>query len=418
MRSYTNSDDMKIEISQEHLDIAVKIKKELQDSNYGRRCNWNEHKKMMELEGFFDSDINESYRCLIKDYQKEIGELQSVASYADYVAEGRLESIKQVVGEMYFAKADNQQVLKKLNTIKKDLTTSALCAEELRNVFLDDLVIDIPHYAYKPKLAESKNKGISIITDWHIGVKFDNVHGNSFSLEIAKKRINQLKQETLDYCRVFNITDLYVCNLGDAIEHLSMHENQSQYAEFPWTLQVKEVSKLIIDYLVSLSEYVNVHYEGIAGNHDRFNGNKKANFDGDNANVIVDDNIRTFIELTKSQRISMKPKLPNETEIKLDINGSKIKLIHGENENKNNDSKIKDHISMDEEIYDALICGHLHHYRTVEENNGRMTIYIGSLIGTNNYSKKHKCTSHASQGFILIREDGQIVPLRIDLQIV
>lgn len=422
MRSYTNSDEMTIEVSEEHLDTAVRIKRELQDSVYGRKCSWSKHKKMMEQEGFTNSDKNESYRCLIKTHQKEIGKLKPVEKYADYVSDGKLQSIKHAVGDLYYAKWDNKKVLKELNKIKKNLTTSALAVEELKEVFLDELVFEVPHYIYQPRLPKSKLKMIVVVTDLHIGVVVKDVSGNNFNYKIAKTRMSEFKKAVLDYCNLFNITEVYVCNLGDVIENYYMRPTQSDGAEFKMSEQIAKSTELIIDFIVSLAEYVNVEYEGIPGNHDRMNGNKKESYDDDNAVVIVNENIKNFIKQAKSQnltenRLTYIDNGMYAKEIVKEINGKRIKLIHGDEERKQDDDKVKKHLSMDNKMYDMLVCGHLHHFRAIEENYGRQTVYFGSLTGRNNFSKKFKATSDASQGIIIIPEEGKPIPIRVDLQV-
>ena len=99
-----------------------------------------------------------------------------------------------------------------------------------------------------------------------------------------------------------------------------------------------------------------------------------------------------------------------------EVNGKRIKLVHGDEESKDLNS-IKNHISMDNQFYDAIVKGHLHSFKVYEENDGRMVIQIGCLSGRNNYSKKLKCTTNAGQGIIVVREDGEIIPIKIDLQI-
>lgn len=414
---YTNSDGMEVEVSQEHINTAIEIKLQLQENSPSRRCSWHKHKNMMIQDGFDDSDVNESYRCLIKSHQKKQGKLAKVFEYANYVADGKLEAIKQAVGEMYYQKVDNQQILRELNKIKKGLTTSALAVEELRQVYIDEISFDIPHYVYKPKLELSKNKGIAVITDWHIGVVVNNCLGNSYNYEIAKKRINKLKQEVLDYCSVFNITDLQVVGLGDWIEHLYMRKNQSQECEFGKSLQTGKAQKLILDFVVSLAEYVNVTVELIAGNHDREDGDKAQSFDGDNAVVTINEGIQDMLELIDSPRLTFIKSEPHQTEIVREVNGKLFKFAHGDKDRGNKNHKMKAHISLDNRFYDCFIHGHLHNFYIQPDDHGRMVIGVGCLIGRNNYSKEMYCGNNASQAFIVVREDGEILPFPIDLQI-
>lgn len=414
IRSYTNSDGMSIEVTKEHLDRAVEIKLELQESSPSRRCPWNKHKKMMESEGFDDSDTSEAYRCLIKSYQKEINKLAPVYKYANYVAEGKLDAIKQAVGEMYYEKQDNQSVLRELNKIKKGLTTTALAVEELRQVFIDDVDWVIPHYAFQPRLVESENKLLVNLSDPHIGLVSE-----SWNYEVLLMQFEKYKQSILDYCKVFNVNQIYVAGLGDVIDGAyNRGQSQAFNIEFGVAEQVNKATKVIIEFLTSLAEYVNVEYIGtIFGNHDRLNGNAQHNIDGDSASYIIHNNIVNFIELANIKRLKHnQDTLMNPYEMSVEINGKNIKFVHGDSESRGDGSKIKKHMSMDNTIYDILILGHLHHWEVFEENDGRMEIYLGCLPRGGAYSRKLKFKTKPSQGIVVFTKDDYI-PIRVDLDV-
>jgi hypothetical protein len=77
------------------LQTAVEIKKELQKASPSRRASMKQLVAMMEQEGFHDAESSESYRCMLKSYQKDIGELPEAPKHADMVADNKLESIKE-----------------------------------------------------------------------------------------------------------------------------------------------------------------------------------------------------------------------------------------------------------------------------------------------------------------------------------
>ncbi|MDH6674420.1 putative phosphodiesterase [Paenibacillus sp. LBL] len=416
MRSYKNSNGEVITVDDVHLETAVLLKMELQNATPSRKCNWRTHQAMMTIEGFDDSDINESYRCMIKDHQKEMGLLSSATKHADLVATNKLESIKQAVGEIYIEKRSNQQVLTQLNRIKRDLATRVLAVEELKDVYANNLDINVPHLTYNPPFMKSESKGVLMVTDWHIGVVVDDCLGNYYNLEIAEKRLNLLKQETIYYCKMFGVTDLNVVGLGDWCEQMYMRPNQSQDCEFGFSMQIVKAQKLIIDLLVSLSEYVNVTYKGIAGNHDRMAGDKAVSHAGDNVNVIINDGIKNVVQAINSERLQFIETSIHDSSIVLDLNGKKIKFVHGDRDNGDKKRRLLGHISMDEVIYDAFVHGHLHNYYVQEDDHGRLIVGVPCLMGRNNYSKDMLCATNAGQAMIVVRGDGTIVPIKIDLQ--
>jgi predicted phosphodiesterase len=419
IRSYINSDNMKVEVTKDHLDIAVQIKVELQNTSPSRKCNWKIHKQMMEDEGYVDSDITESYRQLIKSYQKEVGLLPTLSRHVDFLADGKLQSIRRAVGEIYHEKRENQLVLNELNKLKRELVMSSVIAEEIRDIFIDNTEINVPHYIFEPRLKESGNKAIVTLTDLHVGAVITNVLNNSYNLEIARKRLDRYKYKILDMCNCFNITSLHVCGLGDLIEHMYMRYKQSGEVEFGLAQQILKATELVFEFLVGLAEYVNVDYEGIAGNHDRLQGDKDVSYDNDNANVIINYNIKNLIiaNKNKSPRLTFIDTEDHATEINKVINGKKIRLVHGHLDEGNKNDRMKSYISMQEDFFDCLIYGHLHNYKVQESDNGRLIVGVGCVSGRNPYSKKLSFATNASQMMMIVTGEGDLIPIRIDLQI-
>jgi predicted phosphodiesterase len=415
-RTYTNKDGMEITVDVEHLEKAVEVKLALQDKSPSRRVSWAEHKKVMEEEGYFDSDTSEAYRCLVKDYQKKVGKLHSLPKHAELVHTSKLDAIKRMVGDFRFEKQANQDILREINKYNREFSRTAVMVDEFRNVLLDDIDFSVPHYIYEPKKSEGKNVGIVIITDWHIGVMVNNCLGNYYNYEIAQKRVDKLKHEVLEYCKLYNISELKIIGLGDWVEHISMRKNQSQDCEFGLSMQIAKAQKLIFNFIVSMAEYANVSYSGIAGNHDRMNGDKTANFDGDNANVVINEGLKEMISLLKSDRITFIHTDIHDDNIKMEVNGKLFKFTHGDNDGGKKNYLLKSHIVLDKEFYDVWIHGHLHNYYVQEEDYGRIIIGVGCLMGRNNYAKHLQCATNASQAMIVVREDGRITPLKIDVQ--
>lgn len=417
-RSYTNKEGMTITVDTEHLEMAVEVKLELQDKSPSRRISWAEHKKIMQEEGFGNSDTNEAYRCLVKDYQKQIGKLHNLPSHADLVHTSKLDAMKRVVGDFRFEKQANQDILREINKIHREMSRTAVMVDEFRNIIIDDIDFTVPHYIYEPKAVSTKNKGIVVATDWHIGMVVDNCTGNYYNYDIAVKRLQVFKKKILDMCKTHNITDLHVIGLGDWIEHMYMRDNQSQDCEFGVNMQIAKATKLLFDLIVSLAEYANVTFGSIAGNHDRGHGDKSKAFDKDNANVVIMEGIKDMLGILKSDRIQLLDIEPHATEIRLDVNGVRFKFLHGDKDRGSMKRRLKDHISMNDEFIDYLVHGHLHNFYTQDDDNGRMIIGVGSLQGKNNYSYDLGSTTDASQAFILVEESGEVHPFRIGLQII
>ncbi|MCY8549311.1 hypothetical protein MOD25_05240 [Bacillus haynesii] len=409
MRSYTNKAGELITVSEEHLITAVRIKKELQKASPSRRASWNQLVKLMEKEGFYDAENSESYRCMIKSYQKSIGELPDVQKHADMVTDNKLESIKELVGEISYEKRENQNVLREINKGKRELIDFSIVAEQIGNAFKN---YDFSSLKIETSpLPSSGKKMIVGLSDLHIGALVD-TNVNQYNFNIALERLSVYASKIIREANMNNITDLHVVNLGDVIEHSSMRFNQGYNVEFLFSDQIVRASDLIIKFLMFLAEKrFNVSYAGIAGNHDRI-VDKEKNIDGDHVVKSINYSIKSFIQNTKTERITFNES--DDYEYRLEINSRNIKFIHGDRDSLKDESLLAKHSAMDNIVYDMIVMGHYHSFRDIEVGLDKRIVTLGSLKGADDYSKnKLRKLSSPSQGIIIVDENGDVEIKRI-----
>jgi len=410
MRAYRNRKGLKVEVTKEHLDIAVKIKKELQKQSPSHKTSWHLHKKMMEKEGFKDSDRNESYRQMVKSYQKSIGELPTREEYESSVADSKLDSIKQAVGEMSYKKREVQQENRKLNKLKRELSLYGIVTDEINNLF-QNMDLNIESKKLDLEKDDYKNKMLVPFSDWHIGLKTP-----SFNYEIAKKQIEKYVKSIINHCKRFDIKEIYLAGLGDLVENVYMRTTQSYDVEFSFSEQIVKSTEIVLDMIIMLEKEVHVNYLGIVmGNHDRM-FIKGQTLENDSAMRIVDHSVESFLKYQNLKNVSILKEDFDGTSIKLDMGGYSFKMVHGDNEKKNNKNKINNHISLDNKFYDCLVFGHYHSFSISEENHGRLSVNVGCLQGSTDYSKKLGYDTIPSQSLIITTEDG-ILPIRVGLDV-
>lgn len=409
MRSYINKNGDKITVSEEHLETAIRIKQELQKASPSRKASWSQLTKLMEVEGFYDSDNNEAYRCMIKAHQKSIGELPEAPKYANMVTDGKLESIKGLVGEIAYEKRENQHVLRQLNKVKRDVIDYTLIAEQIGNAFKEHDFSDLK-MEYIPIVRADRTMIVNL-SDLHVGAIVNNEY-NTYNFEIAKQRMQKYLDEVVGRCKRDDITNVYVMNLGDVIENPYMH-NLSYTCEFTFAEQIVRASDLIIKFLVGLSEHVHVTTAGIAGNHDRFNAKKDENLEGDHAVKGVNYAIQSFIENTKNERIVYEQ--AKDYSHSLSVNGVNIKFVHGDLDGLNDANLIGRHSSIDNKNYSLIVMGHYHHFEARELGRDKMLFVCGTLKGTDYYGDKTRKHSAVSQGIIVIDSNGKVSMERINL---
>lgn len=409
MRSYKNKQGESITVSEEHLQTSVLIKKELQKIN--GKCNWNQHKRMMEVEEFFDSEASDTYRCLIKSYQKSIGALPEVAKHADMLSDHKLKSIRELVGEISYEKRENQGYLRQINKGKRELIDFAIVTEEISKAIREYDFSQVELEPYKI-LPPSEKKMIVGLSDLHIGALVD-TDINTYNFEVALSRIGRYASRIITEARNNGVNDLYVMNLGDVVEHATMRFSQGFHAEFVFSEQIVRASDLIIKFLMFLAkEGFNIKYAGIAGNHDRIT-DKDKNIDSDHAVRVINFAVESFIENTGIKNIAFEKAKDYGHNIKL--NNRNFKFIHGDLDPVNNELLLAKHTSMDGIDYDMVVMGHYHHFREIEVGFDKRVVVFGSLKGADDYGEKIRKISVASQGLIIVDENGDIDVKRVKL---
>ncbi|MBS5619642.1 hypothetical protein [Eubacterium sp.] len=316
-----------------------------------------------------------------------------------------LDDAKEILGEQYIVKQQIHNDRLKLNKMKRDLVPCLTVADELKQYMKDnDFSLKIPEYMYEPIVDNSKYTMVCHITDWHIGYVINNCNGNYFNWEIANERINKYISECKKYIDMYGIKKIFVISTGDMIEQVYMRNTQKHNCEFLQSMQIHKATKLIYRLLVALAEECNVVYGGIAGNHDRMSGDKKKSFEGDNANVLITEQIKDLVEVSGSTRISILETNYSDSDINIMISGLSCKFIHGD-KYKNDKSNFAKIISSDNQFYDLIFSGHLHNFSVQSENHGRYVISSGCLSGFNDYSKNFFCATSASQTIVILKEN-------------
>lgn len=414
MRSYSNKDGQKVEVSQEHLDTVVKIKKELQDASPSRRASWNQIVKMMEEEGFYDAENSEAYRCLVKGYQKSVGELPEVEKHVNLVADSKLISIKNLVGEISHEKRENQHYLREINKGKRELIDFSIIAQEISDTFRN---YDYSEFQLKsiPEIenVEGETEMIMCLSDLHIGALVD-IETNSYNFDVALYRMSTYMSRVVKRAKQNDVKTIHIMNLGDVVEHASMRFSQGYNAEFTFSEQIAKASDLIIKVIMYLAkEGFAVTYAGIAGNHDRIT-DKDKNIDGDHAVRVINHAIQVFI--THSQIKNVTYIQAKDYKHSFSVNGKNFLAVHGDLDSKNDDNLLAKHSLLDGVQYDYILMGHWHRRESREIGDDKFLFISGSTKGADEYSEnKLRKKSAPSQMMLTVEDNGVVEPTWVTL---
>lgn len=258
------------------------------------------------------------------------------------------------------------------------------------------------------KRVGATKEAILMISDWHIGAKFDNFL-NSYSLEIAKKRVDTLIVEVLQYCEKFEVTKLHVVNLGDMVEgniHVSIRV-MSEFDVVEQTMRAAELIAYLLEYLSD--ELETVHYRQVLDNHSRININKDEHIEKESfakligwwlSTRIVSDNI-----IIENDNVD-----DNIGAFELE-NGKQVAFVHGHLDRIN--QVFQNLGGMLRKPLDYILMGHYHVAKFKEFNGGKVFVN-GSLKGVDPYALNKRYMGKASQFLFVIDGDNE-VPIAINL---
>lgn len=402
---YSDKKGNVVEVSQEHIDTAIKIKIELQKSSPSQKCSWSQHKKMMEIEGFTDSDTNENYRQMIKKAQKKSGELPELKKYVEMVTENKLKSIREEIGEIRDSKIQAQQDYSKLNRLKKELSNDLSFLDGIESAIREkDLSNNFDFNYIQTNENVELNEMILAISDVHYGA-FVDIEGRYFDTKIAEKIINEYVDKAINIAMQNNVKKIHVVGLGDYFEHDSMRIQNSYSSEKTITEQVVDFTDIIIKLLQKLSINFNVTYSAIGGNHDRQAGNKNDSIYGSHMVTISNKIVETFVKYSGNKRIEYIDSEPYH-HIKT-INGKNILFVHGDKTPLKKSTILSELSTLYNINFDLVVGGHIHHFTMNEVNDNKYIVTFGSIKGSDEYTLKTLNTSASrSQGIILIGETG------------
>lgn len=388
-------------LSKEHLDTAIKIKLELQKSSPSQRCNWHKLTKMMEEEGFFDSEKSEAYRQVIKTEQRDRGELPSVQKYAEMVSAGTLESIKAEIGEINEAKLTARQDFLKLNRLKRELHTEVAFIEELKKGMEAKTFAPIP---FTPVFVdgESRKKMIVGVSDLHYGA-FVDIEGFRYDTQIAEDLMMAYADKLIITAENENVDEFYVVGMGDAVESAYMRHSQPYGIEGTLSDQINDAADLFIKFLTRLAQFAKVKYAGINGNHDRMSS-KNDTIYSDGAVKIINYHIKLYAEFAPVNIEYVESEPYHHI---VNMNGKNFLFVHGDITPIKKASVLAEQSDLYGIQFDALLAGHIHHFTMREVGFDKYVATFGSIKGSDEYSLKTiGASSSRSQGIVLVGEDG------------
>lgn len=305
------------------------------------------------------------------------------------------------------------------NKLLREVARAELLEEKIIESVNNRPTISIPNIYIKPN--NSKRDFILPVCDIHDGVEFELTGWegeilNAYSPEIMEKRMWNLLEQFVNVNDQYRINHVTLPNLGDSVDGI-LRMSQLMSLKLGVTDSAIHFAEFMSQWLNELSKYCMVDYYSIFGNHDqlRMLSGKRDEFPHENAQKWITTLINANLRGNKNVTVT------NCNEFMyLDVLGTKILGVHGENE-KNLENSIKDYVLTYSKPVDILLSGHLHHSheKTIGMNGMKDIEYIQcpSVIGIDDYSLKLKKTSNAGAKIMIIEEGkGRTITHNIKLK--
>ena len=254
------------------------------------------------------------------------------------------------------------------------------------------------------------NEAVLMTSDWHIGANFKNYFAE-YSIDIAKKRIKELTEKTVEYCLANNVSTLHVELLGDSLDG-SIHTSariESEEDVISELMIYCEVLSEMINELSIFIPYIKVH--SVIGNHTRITPNKKESITKENFERLVPFYLKA--RLTAIDNIEITNSSIDDTIDVYEVKGQTIFCVHGDLDSPQNAvSKLSAMLKI---FPDEIHMGHYHKHFEMD-NYDMETVVNGSLKGTDNYAKEKRLSGSPMQKLMIYNEEGKLCTYKIKLK--
>lgn len=329
---------------------------------------------------------------IAQDMEEEIPEEQDKFQTLNDV----LINIRNEKQRLIDERTQNNAILRRLSREDNLMQIAREAAEKISSKILLDPI--------EPSVDFSTNENCAVLSlaDWHYG-SFVRNYWNNYDTDIAKLRIQHLRDCTIGYCKRNNIGKLVVLNLGDLISgriHSDLRiTNQIDICD--QTLQVAEILSEFLHYISKELPKTQIHYHSATDNHSRIEPNKKESLDTETMQRMITPFIK--IRLVGDKNIYFHDNTYDDGIVSFEASGVLCMGVHGHQDKVN--SVLANLSLMTNEKPDIIFTAHNHHLYADEQHRS-MVIGSPSLMGTDTYAKNNRFTSTPAQIITKIGADG------------
>ena len=358
-----------------------------------------------EISELLNSELNynfstDRYRKIYEKYKK--GKDDYTSNEIDILDEKAF----SVQKERIKLQEERTQINSLVRALAREETLKEIAIEVSKSISNDKLLPS----PKKQKVIKNTTKGILVISDWHYGIDVDTYY-NKYNPDIAKKRVRQLLDESINIIKLENISEVYIVNLGDMISgaiHLPLRIN----SRIDVITQTIEVSEILAEFISELSTYCICNYGDVTDNHSRLDPNKKESLQVESFTRIISWYLKERLKNNKNVKF-IENKFGADI-YSFDVFDHKILAVHGD---KDPQRKILTQLTtFTQEHFDLVLSAHRHHFFADEENETEL-YSNGSLMGADDFAASLRRNNKPSQLFIVANKDNissKIYKIKLD----
>lgn len=392
------------------------------------KCNLTVEQYEEILEGIMDSkdkNISINWKKLKNKYNIPLNE-DSIRKANDSIFGGYFVN-KYLTEKFQNINISEDEIIKQMNDKKKELEILKIQIQDekrVNNKYMRPLarhqrmldVIKDEMKNLKPLEFNVSNKTNNIggkeasllISDLHYGIKCNN-YWNKYDINIANERMFKLINDTILYCKTFNVSTLNVELLGDLISGI-IHKTIELENEIDVVQQTLKVSELLSTCINKLADNIpEVKIFMTVGNHSRINPDKKESVDKENFEYLIWDYLK--LRCIRDDVTFLENDI-DETLIHYTINGEEVFGVHGHLDRFNSISS--NFSKMFKKPIKSIHMGHLHH-TALNEDSDIQVIMNSTISGVDTHSKNLRFIGKPSQTLLIYDRENTInINIKLD----
>ena len=291
--------------------------------------------------------------------------------------------------------------------LKKDIRTGAMMTSLMQGVS-DELYDTFKNFPEETvpivPIKKEKLAYIDVTSDMHIGALVD-LPNNQYNWEIAQSRLMEHTRYAMSVAESMGLSTIYEANIGDLVEQSYLHYSSSMNCEFPLANQVAKATSLVVKQLQLMQSKFHVVFSIIAGNHDRYSGDKSKEMFNDSVAYTVLTTVKLMQDCGQLKNVEVLDNSKNIYRSEFDVLGHHVLLTHGEALNR----KKTDNVSrLGHEVQpDLVIAGHYHTFSSWQEEGHATVVVAASLKGTDQYATRNELgNAEAGQSAVILSENS------------